>query len=176
HDDDDEREYGHAGEDAGRVEGAFRLRNDVAEAAGRAEILSHNRADQRESEARAEARENPGERARDEHMANELPFGRAEHPRVVDQDWIGIANALVGIEEHHEENERHRQSDLRPDAEAEPEQEYRREDHPWDGVEHRDVRVADARDEGRPREREPEGDADRSADDQPQHGFLERGR
>src|SRR4051812_43188787 len=43
-DDDDDCEHGHAGEHARRVECALGLRDDIAEPARRAQILSHNRA------------------------------------------------------------------------------------------------------------------------------------
>ena len=109
-------------------------------------------------------------------MAHELAFGGAEHPDVVDQHAIGVAHALIRVEEHDEENERDGQRDLRPDAETEPEQEQRREDDARHRVQHLDVRIEDARQERRPREREAERDANRRADEQAEERFLQRDR
>src|SRR4026209_1155546 len=49
---------------------------------------------------------NPGQRAGHEHVAHQLAFGGAEHADVRDQHPIGVAHALVGAEEHHEEHQR----------------------------------------------------------------------
>jgi len=35
-------------------------------------------------------------------VADELTLRRAEHAHVVDQDAIGVAHALIRVEEHHE--------------------------------------------------------------------------
>src|SRR6185437_8764165 len=53
-----------AGEDAGRVEDAFRLRHDVADAARRAEILADDGAGEREADRGMEAGEDPGHHRR----------------------------------------------------------------------------------------------------------------
>jgi hypothetical protein len=49
--------------------------------------------------------------------------------RVVQQHRVDVTHALIGIEEDNEEHDRHAQCNLGPDAEAEPQQEDRRQHH-----------------------------------------------
>src|SRR6516165_7601603 len=168
------REYGHPREDTCGIEFSFSLGNDVTQAASGAQILSHNRPHHRESEARLQAREDPGERARQQHVTHQLPFAGAEHPNAVDDAAISVPHALIRVEEHDKEDEGHSQRHLRPDAEPEPQKEQGGEDNAWDGVQHRNIRIQHARRERRARQHEPERDADRCPDDQPEHSLLER--
>ena len=82
----------------------------------RAEVLAHDRADEREAEARVETREDPGERGRQDHVRRELPFARAEDAGVGDEHAVHLTHALERVEEDDEEHEDDGERDLRPDA------------------------------------------------------------
>jgi len=51
--------------------------------------------------------EDPRQRARTQHVADELTLRRAEHAHVVDQDANRRRARLIRVEEHHEEDQRH---------------------------------------------------------------------
>ncbi len=103
-----------------------------------------------------QAGEHPAHRARHIDVAQELARARSEHARVGEHHRADLAHALVHIEEHDEEHESHAQRDLGGNAETEPNEENRRQDHARHGVDRLDVRVEYRR--GGRRQREPQSD------------------
>src|SRR5712692_6458900 len=76
------RQYQDAGEDCIDVESAFGLKDEIADAAGRAQIFADHGAHEGKPHRIVQAREYPAHRARYVHVAQELPVARAQDARV----------------------------------------------------------------------------------------------
>src|SRR6476659_7638535 len=122
-------EYGDPGKDACRVEHAFCLRDQVADPPRRAEVFAHHYGDDGQADADVEAREDPGQHARDEDVPNQLTLGCAQHPRVVDDHAIDLTHTTKRVEEHDEENDGDATRELRPDPSTAPQKKDRSQDH-----------------------------------------------
>src|SRR6185503_3954797 len=82
-----------------------------------------------------------------------------------------LAYALVYVEEHDKENERHPQGNFGGDAQTEPYEEDRREDHPRHGVDRLDVWIAYRRGGGRKGEPQADRHAGHRADEKRKQGL-----
>jgi len=107
-------------------------------------------------------------------MPGQLPFAHAEHAAVGKHGGADFLDALVDVEEHDEEHQRHAERDLGPDAEAEPQRKDRRQHHARQRIGHLDIGIEHR---GNPRLAcEPEADrhaADR-ADGEGEYRFPQR--
>ena len=74
-------------------------------------------------------------------MPDQLPLGCAQHARVVQNDGIDFANALIRVEEDDEEHHGYAERHLRPDTQSEPKEEDRRKHDSRKRIEHPDVRI-----------------------------------
>src|SRR5260221_493726 len=118
-----------AGKNGVDVEGAFRLQDEVAHAARRAQVLADHRADERESNRIVQARKHPAHRAWHVDVAQQLPVARAEDARIRHHGVAHFPHALVHVEEDNEEHQRDAERDLGPDIQSEPDGKDRRENH-----------------------------------------------
>src|SRR3989441_2253760 len=85
------------------VEGAFRLQDQVAHAARRAEIFADHRADEGEANGVVQAGEDPAHGARHIDVPQELTLARAENAGISEHRVADFANALVNVEKDDEE-------------------------------------------------------------------------
>ena len=108
-------------------------------------------------------------------MTDKLPFRRAEHAGVIDDDAIDVADALMGVEEDDEEYHSDAEGDFRPDAESEPEQKNRREDDARQGVDDANIGVEQRAEFRRSGEGESENHAGGRAENERQQRFFHRG-
>src|SRR6266705_5857870 len=152
------REQQDAGDHRIHIEETLRLMDEVADAFCRAQIFADDCSYERKSYRVVQAGENPAHRARHINMAQELAWARTEHARVGEHDRADLAHALIDVEKHDEEDERHTQRHFRADTEPEPDEEYRCENHPRHRVNGLDVWIEDRG--GRRRQREPQADHD----------------
>gem|GEM_PF-5399008 len=92
--------------------------NKVAQTCRGAEIFTDHRTDHCKSNGCVQAGEHPGQRGGQIDIAQQLTFIHAEHARVRQDGLVHFLDALIDIEEHDEEYQRHAKRDLRPDAKA----------------------------------------------------------
>ena len=111
--------------------------------------------DDRQPDAHVQAGKDPGERAGDEDVANQLALRGAEHSGIVDDDALDFADAPIRVEEHDEKDDGDAERDLGPDPEAEPQQEDGCQHHARQGIADPDVGIEQGREKGRSREHEP---------------------
>ena len=137
------RQHHDAREHGVHIESALGLQDQVAHAAGRTQVLAHHRAHEGQADGGVQAGEHPAGGGRQVHVAQQLAAARAQHARVVQQRGADLAHALVDVEEHDEEHQRHGQRHLGPDAQAEPHAEDGRQDHARHRVGRLDVGIQD---------------------------------
>ena len=75
-----------------------------------------DRADEGEPDGRVQRRKHPRQGRRPIDVAQQLALVHAEHAGVGEDDRRNLAHALIDIEEDDEENQRHAERNLRPDA------------------------------------------------------------
>src|SRR6476660_4793925 len=94
----DDCDQDHAGEDAVHVEVVLRGPDQQAQALVGAEDLADQGADEGEAEADVQAREDPGEGRRQDHVAGHLPARGPKQAGVGDEVAVHLARPLVGVE------------------------------------------------------------------------------
>ncbi|MCY1246255.1 hypothetical protein D9M72_594700 [compost metagenome] len=95
----------HSGEDALGIEDPLRLGDRIADAGRSSEVFTHHGAGDGEAHADVQAGENPGQGAWNEHVTQELLFGGAQHPGVINENAVNALHTLKSVEEDDEENQ-----------------------------------------------------------------------
>ncbi len=162
------------GEHAGGVEVHRAGLHQIAEPAVRRDQLGDHGGADRVGHRDAEAGEDVGHRARHHDVARDLPFARAHDLRHLHQLGVERAHARerreIDDEEHHARDQR----DLRFDADAEPQDEQRREGELGRAVAADHERIEDRDDDRMPAQQERQQHRRHAADQRAGDGLAER--
>src|SRR2546425_5654544 len=131
----------HAREERRHVERLRGVEDEVAEPRLRPEELGDDDADQPAREPEPQPGHDDRKRRGEHHLGEDLHRSRAERPRRLDEVTVGAFDAGEGVEEDREDRDEQDDSDLRLDAELEPEDEQRSERDRRGRVEERDPRI-----------------------------------
>jgi hypothetical protein len=143
HDDDDEHQHGDADEDIGGLEDTRSGADVKAQAFGGGDELASDRADDRERNAGLESGDDIGRHGRQDDSEGQPPAVRAHQARQVDKLLIELLHAGVGVKKVQKENQDEDDANLGPDADAEPDDEQRRQRGARHTVERDDDRLED---------------------------------
>ena len=164
HDNDHDHQDDDADEHIGGSENARRHADEKANAFGGGDEFTDDGADHRERNARANAGEDIGRNRRKDHFERQLPALDSHQTRQVDVFVIHLAHAGIGIKKIEKERKEKYHADFRPEPDAQPDDEKRRQRGARNAVERDDDRFENFGEQAAAAETVAEGDAGNRAD------------
>ena len=174
----DRREHDEAGKhDVDLIAGGG-LHHHDAEAVLGAEEFRHDDAEHGAADREPQAGDDVRQRIRHHHQPRDVPFLGAERAHDVDQDLVGVAHALVGVDQDREQRADEHDHHRGPEPQSEPQHDQRQEHEARRRIEGGDERVEHGGEQARAAEHhaERQSDNDRKAEAEREAGRADRER
>ena len=159
---DDEAHHDHVG-----LQVLLALHDQVADALVGVDGLADHQRQPGDAEAEAQADEEGGQRARQDHLADHAPAADAAGARQLREARVDAADPLVEVQVDGEDHADHDEADLHALADAEPHDQQRHQAQERQGPEHLHRRVDELLADAREARDEAEDGADDDADGEP---------
>src|SRR5499427_3594578 len=164
HDDPGNRQNDHTSEQLRHIKRVGRLADEAAETRARPEQFSNDHADKAAADTELEAGKDERHRGRQRQLEEDLPRRRPEAAQHLYQPRTGGAQARLRVDGDWEQHQEYDDQHLRPDSDAEPENEQRRQRNGGGRIESRNPWLQDFLAHLAARHREADPDPEQACD------------